>query len=164
MATHGRDWRQHEDVELPSGKTATLRKPDVLSLITGGGDVPDVLTRIVMQGVKGKTFDSKDLTAGDLPGLADTLNTVARACFVSPRAVPDAEALALEQSDPDGDWVAVSDIDYMDKLFVFNWAMGGQGEAARRFPGGQRRAGKGVADVQPGEDLPADAGGDAGAE
>lgn len=136
--TSGAEWRAGELVELPSGKVARLRKPDVLALISENGEVPDGLSQFMFG-------DSKDADMAEaLPAMAPLLNRVTRAAFIEPRIVDEPSK---------DDEISLEDVAMADKLFIFQWLMeGAAGQQAGTFPEEQARnlaAVRDGTDVQP---------------
>ncbi len=128
-ATSGKAWRARtEEVQLPSGNVAELRKPDVLALVMRNGGIPDVLTAQVMGGLVDENAKPPEFGAKELGQLLEMLNVVTRACFVNPRIVDKAEA---ELAD---DELRIEHVSMEDKQFVFAWAIGGgDGSAVQNF-------------------------------
>ncbi len=136
---------ENEVVQLPSqaGSDAgvLLRRPDIVSMMAAGdGDVPDILSSMVVRmlnekpGAAGPAQELK-ITAENLPQVMQSINTIAVAAFVDP-------PLTLAAEPHDGR-IPVSRIKFEDKVFVFGWAIGGEQTAgAQRFPAKARgRAG-----------------------
>lgn len=153
--TSGKAWRARtEEVTLPSGNTAELRKPDVLSLVMRNGGIPDVLTAQVMAGLQDEGGKSPKFGAKELGQLLEMLNTVTRACFVSPRIVDKPEEELAE------DELRVEDVSMEDKSFIFQWAAGsGDGAAVSSFLAQQAAR---LDALSPRADVGTDAVGDAG--
>lgn len=119
------DWKQGEVVQLPSGKVARLKKPDVINLILANGRIPDVFMPILF-GKDARQGQSADieLTPELLQDMLPMMNTIIQVCFVEPRIVDN----------PDENTLGVNDVAWADKLWVFQWVFGGQGHAAATFP------------------------------
>lgn len=127
---------QAQAVQLPSqigtDKAVLLKRPDLISLIAHGeGDVPDVLSGIVVNALGQKPGTrpvAPKINADNLTGYLEMIDQVVCAAFVQPQ-------LSLY---PKNGAVAVGDLTLADRMFVFGWALGGEGAAAERFPeGGQ---------------------------
>lgn len=119
-------WKQGEVVQLPSGFVARLKRPDVIELILDDGKVPDVLMPLIFgQQVKpGRQPNTEEITPEMLELLVPTLKKMTKACFVEPRI----------SDTPDENSIGVEDVPFADKLWVFQWAIGGQGQTAATFP------------------------------
>lgn len=134
--TKGSAWRTTEDVELPSGRVARLRKPDVLALIMESGEIPDVLSGQLLAGLQGSAAPKQiEITAESVRDLMEVVNAVTRAAFVLPRIVDKPEA---EMTD---DEIGIEHVAFNDRVFVLKWAMGGSIMAAQRFPDAPARVG-----------------------
>jgi hypothetical protein len=123
------DFGQAEEVQLPSqagtDKAVLLRRPDVIDLIASDGNVPDLLSDLVMRGVNGGEQVELGITKENLPDIGKTLDIVAKACFVQPKLWDNAEA--------DGEHIPVKWLTFQDKSFVFAWALGGEYQSAKSF-------------------------------
>lgn len=128
--TSGSVWRAGEPVKLPSGNVARLVKPEILSL-AADPDAPDLLIGLVMDGLKKKKSPAiPEITPKNLPDLMKMFNSICRACFRQPRIVEDPKT---------DDEISIRDVSDFDKIYVFGWAFGMEGEIARSFrpqPGG----------------------------
>lgn len=134
MVTPLNEWvPQPEEVTLPSGKIAKLKRPDLVDLIAGDGEIPDLLSNLVisMTSGAGKTTElSMDkLDRQQLKELLKSLNVIAIACFVEPKL--------CEGDTPLGDAIPVAWVKFEDKAHVMAWALGGRYEAAKSFPAQQ---------------------------
>jgi len=138
-----------EDVSLPSGEVALVRRPGPAALLSGGL-LPDSLTPIVMEAVnKGKGLPQSKVAdlAKDPKALADIMDGMDRMLVlvvVEPkvayhkREIVDAEGNPKNGTDgkpateviPDDErepetYVYTDEIDLQDKMFLFNYAVGG---------------------------------------
>jgi hypothetical protein len=150
MVTAYEEWvPKTEEVTLPSGKTALLRRPDLVDIITGGGDVPDILTNMIMESINGEKDDAQELaiTAENLPSVLKMLNVIAAACFVEPQVVNGT-------GEPPAGTILAKWIPFNDRAHVFGWALGAQFQPAATFP--QEQAGD-VGIVPAGRDLQGEA-------
>lgn len=118
-----------EEVQLPSQKDTDkgvlLRRPDLIALISGEGDVPDVLTGLVMASLKGKREET-ELTAETLPQMLKSLDVIAVATFVEPKLWMGDEVSA-------DDRMPVKWLSFEDKGFIFAWALGAEFKPAESF-------------------------------
>lgn len=127
IVTSPSQWKQGEVVQLPSGCVARLKRPDVIDLIMDNGKVPDVLMPLIFgnKGVKqGRQPNADEITPDMLEMLLPTLRKMVKACFVEPRVMDE----------PDDNSIGVDDVAFADKLWVFQWAIGGQAQVAAGFP------------------------------
>src|ERR1041385_1524404 len=79
------DWETLEEVMLPSGKVIKARRPDLVDILAGDGDIPDVLTEIIMETINGGEKKELILNKETLPQLLRSLNVITKACFVEPK-------------------------------------------------------------------------------
>lgn len=116
------DWRQDgELVELPSGKVAELRRPNLLAMLRDGGDdVPNFLKAYVARKLTSKNGTGDDenpmQNIKDPMDAVDTLIFLAKSVFVYPRLV-DGEPQADDE-------VRVSDMDVNDLSYASAYALG----------------------------------------
>lgn len=130
-------WKQQTGkVRLPSGNEATLRQVDVLSILSEGGDVPNVLQDLLNGSGKSEVKVTDMLSAMPL------LNRIARLAFVAPAVVDEG---AAER----GEGITVHQVSMYDKVAVMLWCMGGEAavNAVRMF---LEQSGEGVPVVQAG--------------
>lgn len=128
MVTPISEWEpQAEEVTLPSGKVVKLKRPDLVSMISGEGDVPDVLSNMILSMVNGSGGSKEiDINPETLPQIMSSLNVIAKACFVEP--------LLWDNPQRDETHIPVSWVTFGDKGFVMAWALGGQYEPVKTFP------------------------------
>lgn len=117
-----------EDVQLPSQKGTEfgvrLRKPDVLGIMTEGGDVPNFLKQFVSPDAPVDSGEQVDMVAA-LPSLLPLFARIAMATLVEPVPTPElVSALALQ-----------------DKMFITEWSLGKEFGNAVSF---RQEAGTGV--------------------
>lgn len=127
--TSGKQWRTGTPVQLPSGNVAALRRPSVLTMVSGD-DAPEFLKHIVADNINGRkpSGTTFEITPENLPGLNQTLEKVTRACFANPRIVDD----------PQGeDEISLADVSDGDRIAVFQWLIGDALETAQSFPAQQ---------------------------
>jgi hypothetical protein len=126
--------KQTELVELPSGKVAELQRPDMIDMVLRDGSIPDSLASLVVESITTGARTEWKPTTDELPGIANLLDTLCKACFVYPRVV---------ESEPDYDAgeIALKDVKSIDRMWLMSWAMDGgeEASAARNFSGKQVR-------------------------
>ncbi len=137
VATPASQWKRETEIrQLPSGKVAELKKPDIAGLVmsAGDGNVPSGLVQTFLDAMtNGKPANGAVAapkwkpTPEDLPALMRFVDTIITAAFANPviTAEPDYEA---------GE-IALRDLVTEDKLDVFSWAMPEEVAAAVRFRG-----------------------------
>jgi hypothetical protein len=153
--TSAAGWKrqQGEELELPSGNVALVKRPGPQALLSEG-ILPDTLMPIVQQAIsKGKGLRPTDMNAmlEDPKALAEMLDAMDRLLvkvIVEPkvayhkRQVPPAEGqtVALDNlpwetiSEDERDTeenVYTDEIDLEDKMFIFNYAVGGTRDLER---------------------------------
>lgn len=109
------EWRaKHgpQEVELPSGCVAQLRRVHILELARSGEIPATLVTKIEEASSRGE-LDATKLLAGekDLAQYLDLIDKVVMKAFVVPR-------LGIEATD---EQLALHEVDFTDRLFVFRW-------------------------------------------
>lgn len=137
MVTSLQDWKKPsgttEEVQLPSGNRAVLKRTDPVEFMTSGGDIPDVLTQIIIDSIQQQGRREFEITKDNLPELLESLNVITCAVFHEPKVVRDDEL----QGEPTEAVRPLSWISFQDKAFVFAWALGAQFDPAAKFPAQQ---------------------------
>lgn len=142
--TSGQQWRKArevgETIRLPSGNIATLR-PVPLDQLMLSGKIPDLLTPIAARSLWAETDTSNIADQVETAkGFAELINLIVPLAVLRPRIVDN------PQSD---DEISLEDIDFSDKIAIFQLATGGS-QTLSLFRKGQE------ADVEPvsdGEDV-----------
>ncbi len=136
---------QAEEVQLPSQlgteSCVLLQRPDVIALIGGDGEAPDVLSNLVLSSLNGKAQAEKkglEINRETLPQMLSTMRLIAKATFVQPKL--------WEKEESDQEHMPVKWLDFNDLSFVFAWALGAEYQPASSFP---EKPGGGVEAVQP---------------
>lgn len=146
-ATSPSVWRKTtrgEPLDLPSGNTALVRKPDLRQFIADGV-VPDALRPIMHAAMRGddpaeaagEQLDSQDPEV--LKQFFDYVDKVALLCVVEPsvKDAPkneDGEVVPMEERD--ASVLYIDEVDYEDKEAIFTWAVGHHTDL-ESFRGGQ---------------------------
>lgn len=118
--TPAAQWRKPREegvnITLLSGNTATIR-PVALDVLVSSGKLPDLLTPIAAQTLW-RERDPQDIAdaADTAKQYADLINAVIPAAFLYPKVVEEPEA---------DDEIALDDIEFGDKVQVFNLATAG---------------------------------------
>lgn len=127
QVTKAIDWGSNADVvTLPSGNVAQLRKVDPFMLMQENGEIPNALASAIDKFMNDKTpkGDRPPVNPGELEAFIKLLGRVCVAAFVSPPASFDGQAGT----------VGVEKIAFEDKMFIFDWSLGGeQHKAAKNF-------------------------------
>lgn len=151
---------------LPSGLTIRAQRPDVIQMIKKGS-VINPLLEIVMESIdKGKETKIEEIVGNkdgqlDLERITDMYEMVdAVVCevFVEPKCHP-APGSRADRSD---DLLYVDEVDAEDKMFIFQWVLGGTDDIAS-FREEARTSLDALAEVESRDDSPEPAAGsDAG--
>lgn len=118
--TSGQQWRKArevgETIRLPSGNVATLR-PVPLDQLMLSGKIPDLLTPIAARSLWAET-DTGSIAdqVETAKGFAELINLIVPLAVLRPHIVDD------PQSD---DEISLADIDFSDKIAIFQLATGG---------------------------------------
>lgn len=144
--------KKFQEVTLPSGETCLAKRPGPELFLTKGM-LPDSLTPIVQQAIQSgrglPPATTKDL-AKDQESILDMLDAVDRVVaeiVVEPKVRYHKEdGRSIPESDRDEDFLYTDDVDVNDKMFLFNFAVGGSTDL-ERF---RRELESGVGDVLPG--------------
>lgn len=118
--TSGQQWRKArevgETIRLPSGNIATLR-PVPLDQLMLSGKIPDLLTPIAARSLWAETDTSNIADQVETAkGFAELINLIVPLAVLRPRIVDN------PQSD---DEISLEDIDFSDKIAIFQLATGG---------------------------------------
>jgi hypothetical protein len=148
-----------EDLTVPSGQTCLVRRPGMEGLMKAGilANV-DSLSHVVnekhLQRVKGKKTDQIDVSSlmGDQNALDEVVNVVDKVichCVVRPTVVRAPNDVTLRKPG-----VVYTDmVDLVDKMFIFNFVVGGTRDL-ETFRGGLNDALGGVEAVAGVQDSP----------
>ena len=122
-------WKpQTEYVTLPSGQQPRIRRIDVISLIMEDGNVPDNVMNLITSG-----GDLTELKGEDTTAFVRLMNETCRQVFVEPRIV--------DNPDYDSNEIRVTDVEFRDKLYLWQHLMGGATQQVARFPEEQNPSG-----------------------
>lgn len=169
-----RSWKRTkgEDLELPSGNVALVKRPGPAAMMAQGV-LPDDLTPIVNDALtKGKKISPKQTAdmMKDPKAIAGLMDSIDRICAVvieepavlyhqrpvlgedgEPKQGPDGkdsyEVIPEEDRDPDN-YIYTDEIDFDDKMMCFQFAVGGTRDF-RRF---RAELAGGVGDLPSGEE------------
>jgi len=116
---------------LPSGLIVRVKKMDSLKLLMSEGEIPNNLIKYVNLAIQDGVVNEKDLAEeldlGDLQQIQQLMDRITIECWVEPRIypVPDDEANRID------DQLYIDEVDLEDKMFVFQWVMGGDADVER---------------------------------
>ncbi len=114
MTTSVSEWRdgRFKEMTLPSGNVMKLKRVGLMDLIEQGG-LPDTLSAMASELASKQQV--RVLSVAELKQYADVVNLVVKAAAVEPK-VADA---------PSAETLDVHEIDWVDRVQVYNWANGG---------------------------------------
>lgn len=125
--------KQGQILELPSGLRMAVRRVE-MTVFLRSGDVPNSLLPIVQEALeKGKDVDMEalvgkpeDVDLGKIEEIYDLMGAVACQTSVEPKInpVPD------DEDDRDGDLLYVDELEDEDRMFLFQYAIGGTADLA----------------------------------
>lgn len=131
--TSAQQWKKANEgieLEVPSGNVCLARRIDLPTLVTQGV-IPNALMPMVNKAINTGEFDAeKELTDLDIEKITDMLSLydhVALACVIQPELSP----APAEGEERDGDKLYVDEVDMDDKVFIFQWAVGGSSDLER---------------------------------
>lgn len=159
VPTPVKEWKKPTlALELPSGKIASARNPGMKAFLSAGL-IPNSLIPIVTEALsKGespsggasnvakrhlekKLNDQLKADPKMIQEILEAIDNITVYCFLTPkvhpvpvREVPDGEGgvtLVEAPEDKQDDELYVDDVDFEDKVFVFNWAVGGTRDLAK---------------------------------
>lgn len=111
MATSAKDWKHNFELVLPSGNVIRLKRVSLVDLIVQGA-IPDTLSARAVE--MASQTQQKRLSADELRSYEGVVNLVVKAAAVEPRV----------SDRPGEDTIAVTDLDFVDRVQIFNWANG----------------------------------------
>jgi hypothetical protein len=145
--TSTQEWKSGRYVELtvPSGKTCLAKRPDGMQVFMKMGMVPNALMPIVERAIKeGKAageqlkddgYDPSEMMnevikdPEKLSAIVDLVDAITCHCVVQPVVKPvprgDEGDIVPDSEREDGDFLYVDWVDMTDKMFIFNWSVGG---------------------------------------
>lgn len=144
QVTSATEWRKKsaEDLELPSGNVALVRRPGLRGLLAGG-TIPDTLTPLVRAGLEGKpeevTKKLQDATRDDpdaIVKMMDMIDAITVATVREPKVYPipvddDGDEIPLDDREELDSGLYVDEVDFEDKSFIFSFAVGGTRDLER---------------------------------
>jgi len=134
-------------LEVPSGNTALVRNPG-MQVFLRKGLVPNSLMPLVRKGMTGKEPEIKldDINEDQLEAMLDLFDAITCYCVIEPKVLP----VPAEGEERDPEALYVDEVDFEDKQFIFQWAVGGtrdleqfrkeQSNAVERLRGGAAMA------------------------
>ena len=148
-------WKRNkgEDLLLPSGNTAFVKRPGPTAFLTQGL-LPDSLTPIVQdaintgKGIKKEKMSELTSSQEGIASMLDAMDRVLVSVVVEPKVLYHRRPVTDEDGEPvlnngkevfedipeddrDDDLLYSDDVDIEDKMFVFNFAVGGTRDLER---------------------------------
>jgi len=117
-------------IRVPSGNVALVKRPG-LQVFLAQGKIPNSLMEFITQALKGKAqpkMEDLDLNPEAMKDMMALVDAVVIHSCVEPQvvAVPmDAKGNGLVESYRDPNILYVDEVDIEDKMFIFNYAVGG---------------------------------------
>lgn len=120
---------QGQLLRLPSDLVVKARRVELETLVTKG-NVPNSLMDVVQESLKkGQSADIASMVGVDegeidlqmVTEMFEMVNEVVVTCVVEPKILPEPE----DGEAQDDDLLYVSDIDPVDKMFIYQWSIGG---------------------------------------
>ncbi len=135
-----REWREKRllHTELPGGLKITLKRVNLIDLASAG-KIPTTLSTLVDKAQRDQ------IGLSDFSDLTELINIVVVNSLIDPPLSQNGSA--------DDDHLSLSELDFEDKVTIFNAA----NEGAIRLEFFRRRPQADVAGVQPGGDVPSEA-------
>lgn len=133
--TSAREWKGRErkrgvELPLPSGNVALVTNPGIEHFIRIGL-IPNSLKSVIQRAIQGKDVQLEEMleTDKDIENFFELLDKVLVNVVIAPKvkAVPiDGETKeSVPLADRDQDFIYPDEVDFDDKIFVFNFAVGG---------------------------------------
>lgn len=162
-----RSWKRSkgEDLELPSGNVALVKRPGPAALMAQGL-LPDELTPIVQEAIrkgKGLPPEKQAEMINDPQKVAAMLEGIDKMCalvVLEPAVTFHKKEILDDEGNPSGKWeiipederdeeefIYTDEVDFEDKMFIFNFAVGGTRDLTRF----REELTAGLGDLQSGE-------------
>lgn len=171
MATNVNDWKRSVkaiELQVPSGNTCLARRVDLRKLLNAGS-IPNLLMPIVREAMKGKQFDASELMENideeKITQMLELMDTIVLECILQPQVHPvpmrtvDGKPEPVPTTERDESKLYIDEVDFEDRQFIFNWAVGGTKDL-ERFRQEQASYMEGVHTGEGSQDTTSDVAGD----
>jgi len=130
--------KKGEDLTLPSGNVALVKRPGMESFLTEG-IIPDSLMPLVNEAIatgRGMPPEKMAEVAKDpkvVLDMMDAMDRILTKVVVEPKVLwhKDSEGNVIPEDDRDDEYIYTDDVDFEDKSFIFNYAVGGTRDLER---------------------------------
>jgi len=130
-----KEWREQRtyELDLPSGLAVRCKKPQLIDLLLGMDHLPDSLSGLIQEMIKAiskKGVDRQEIAKNalshltDETGVRDLVNVTCRAAIINPPLLPDPVPANMKTTDRE-DYLDLDELPFGDRMFIFNWANGG---------------------------------------
>lgn len=152
--------KKGEDLELPSGNVALVKRPGMEAFLTEG-IIPDSLMGIINDAIaKGRGMSREKMSEVSkdpkmVNDMMDAMDRVLVKVVIEPKVLghKDSSGNVIPEEARDDDYVYTDDVDFEDKAFIFNYAVGGTRDL-ERFRSETRASVDAVQDVDGVRDAP----------
>lgn len=127
--------RQGQLLPLPTGLTIRARRPDVVQMLKQGSVINPLLEVVTGLVDKGKEVTVNSLFGGEDEGIDlekvkdmyEMVDGIVCAVFIEPKCHPE----PAEGEDRSDDLLYVDEVEAEDKMFLFQWVLGGTDDLAQ---------------------------------
>lgn len=136
MATTANEWKksaQGVDLQVPSGNTCKARRPG-LDIFVRQGVIPNSLLPIVQEAIAGKKQELDLSAIAQDPSMLEDIMSLVDVVVIRAVLEPKVHPVPLPSITPgvgesnaqrDEEKLYVDEVDFEDKMFIFQWAVGG---------------------------------------
>lgn len=130
--------KQGRALDLPSGFTCRAKNPGIQVFIREGlvpNDLLPIVNEALAKGKGGQEVSASDIASQvsdgeSLQKVMEMIDAVTVYCVLEPTVShpptdDDGNIIAVEDRDEDEDVVYIDEVDFDDKMFIYQWAVGG---------------------------------------
>jgi hypothetical protein len=124
--TAAKQWKSKgtSAIEVPSGNVALVRRKSLVAFIKAG-TIPNALLPIITKAIaEGEdTMNPREIfqDLGRIDDIVELIDSVVIECAINPKVYP----VPADDEERDEDLLYVDELDEMDKLFVYQFVIGG---------------------------------------